>query len=59
MLARNDDLKARLEAAPEWDLIVCDEAHRMSASFFGQEVLGFIDEHVEQRIAAERHSPTH
>ena len=38
MLARNDDLKARLEAAPEWDLIVCDEAHRMSASFFGQEV---------------------
>ena len=38
MLARNDDLKAKLEAAPEWDLIVCDEAHRMSASFFGQEV---------------------
>ena len=38
MLARNDDLKSRLEAAPEWDLIVCDEAHRMSASFFGQEV---------------------
>ena len=38
MLARNDELKARLEAAPEWDLIVCDEAHRMSASFFGQEV---------------------
>ena len=38
MLARNDELKAKLEAAPEWDLIVCDEAHRMSASFFGQEV---------------------
>ena len=38
MLARSDDLKAKLEAAPEWDLIVCDEAHRMSASFFGQEV---------------------
>ena len=38
MLARNDDLKAKLEAAPQWDLIVCDEAHRMSASFFGQEV---------------------
>ena len=38
MLARDDDLKARLEAAPEWDLIVCDEAHRMSAGFFGQEV---------------------
>jgi len=38
MLARNDALKAKLKAAPEWDLIVCDEAHRMSASFFGQEV---------------------
>ncbi|MDE0333388.1 MAG: helicase-related protein [Defluviicoccus sp.] len=38
MLARNDVLQARLEAAPEWDLIVCDEAHRMSASFFGQEI---------------------
>ncbi len=38
VLARNDDLKAKLESAPEWDLIVCDEAHRMSASFFGQEV---------------------
>ena len=38
MLARNDELKAKLEAAPEWDLVVCDEAHRMSASFFGQEV---------------------
>ena len=38
MLARNDELKAKLQAAPEWDLIVCDEAHRMSASFFGREV---------------------
>ncbi|MCY3939522.1 MAG: helicase-related protein [Gammaproteobacteria bacterium] len=38
MLARNDELKAKLEAAPEWDLVVCDEAHRMSASFFGAEV---------------------
>ena len=38
MLARNDALKARLEAAPVWDLVVCDEAHRMSASYFGQEI---------------------
>ena len=37
-LARSDDLKAKLEAAPEWGLFVCDEARRMSASFFGQEV---------------------
>lgn len=37
-LSRNEDLQARLKAAKEWDLIVCDEAHRMSASFFGGEV---------------------
>jgi len=38
MLARNEELKAKFEAAPEWDLVVVDEAHRMSASFFGREV---------------------
>ena len=38
MLSRNDDLKALLGAAREWDLVVCDEAHRMAASFFGGEV---------------------
>jgi SNF2 family DNA or RNA helicase len=38
MAARSDELKAKLEAAPEWDLIVCDEAHRMAASYFGGEV---------------------
>ena len=38
MLARNDELKAKLRAAPEWDLVIGDEAHRMSASFSGQEV---------------------
>ncbi len=38
-LSRNEDLQAKL-AAPEcrWDLIVCDEAHKMSATFFGGEV---------------------
>lgn len=38
MLSRNDDLKNLLKTASEWDLVVCDEAHRMSASFFGGEV---------------------
>jgi superfamily II DNA or RNA helicase len=38
MLSRADDLQQRLKAAPMWDLIICDEAHRMSASFFGKEV---------------------
>jgi superfamily II DNA or RNA helicase len=33
MAARSDDLRAKLEAAPDWDLIVCDEAHRMAASY--------------------------
>jgi SNF2 family DNA or RNA helicase len=38
MAARSDELRAKLEAAPDWDLIVCDEAHRMAASYFGGEV---------------------
>jgi SNF2 family DNA or RNA helicase len=38
MLSRSAELQAKLEAAPEWDLVICDEAHRMSASFFGNEV---------------------
>jgi len=36
-VSRSDDLMAKLEST-EWDLIVCDEAHKMSASFFGTEV---------------------
>lgn len=36
-LSRNEDLQAKLEQT-DWDLIVCDEAHKMSASFFGGEV---------------------
>lgn len=37
-LSRNEDIQERLQAAPEWDLVVCDEAHRMSAHFFGGEI---------------------
>ncbi len=36
-LARDEDLQAKL-ANTEWDLIVCDEAHKMSASFFAGEI---------------------
>jgi superfamily II DNA or RNA helicase len=36
-LSRNDEIQAKLEQT-DWDLIVCDEAHKMSASFFGGEV---------------------
>ena len=38
MAARSEELKAKLGAAPDWDLVICDEAHRMSASYFGGEV---------------------
>lgn len=36
-LSRNDDLQAKL-AQTDWDLVICDEAHKMSASFFGGEI---------------------
>jgi SNF2 family DNA or RNA helicase len=38
MAARSDELKAKLQSAPDWDLVICDEAHRMSASYFSGEV---------------------
>ncbi len=36
-LSRNEDLTARL-AASDWDLVVVDEAHRMAAHYFGNDV---------------------
>jgi superfamily II DNA or RNA helicase len=36
-LSRSDDVQAKL-AHTEWDLVVVDEAHKMSAHFFGSEV---------------------
>ena len=36
-LARNDVLQEKLRAS-EWDLVVCDEAHKMSASLLGSEI---------------------
>ena len=38
-LSRNEDVQAKLEA-PDcgWDLVVCDEAHKMSATVFGNEI---------------------
>ena len=36
-LSRNDELQEKLQHT-DWDLIICDEAHKMSASFFGGEI---------------------
>lgn len=36
-MSRNEDILAKLETT-EWDLIVCDEAHKMAAHYFGNEV---------------------
>ena len=36
-LARNEDLKEKLKTT-EWDLIIVDEAHKLSASYFGNKV---------------------
>ena len=36
-LSRNEELQAKLDLT-DWDLIICDEAHKMSASYFGNEV---------------------
>jgi SNF2 family DNA or RNA helicase len=38
-LARNEDVQQKLQAPDcRWDLIVCDEAHKMSATIFGGEI---------------------
>jgi SNF2 family DNA or RNA helicase len=38
-LSRDEDVQAKL-AVPDcrWDLVVCDEAHKMAATFFGGEI---------------------
>ncbi|MEW6187382.1 MAG: helicase-related protein [Thermodesulfobacteriota bacterium] len=38
-LSRNEDLQEKLKVPDcRWDLVVCDEAHKLSASFFGGEI---------------------
>jgi len=38
-LSRNEDVQAKLSAPDaRWDLVVCDEAHKMSATVFGGEI---------------------
>ena len=35
-LSRNEDVQEKLKAT-DWDLVICDEAHKMSATIFGGE----------------------
>ena len=38
-LSRNEDVQAKLQTPDcRWDLIICDEAHKMSATYFGGEI---------------------
>ena len=37
-LSRDEDLQLLAENAPDWDLVVFDEAHKLSATLFGDEV---------------------
>ena len=36
-ISRNEDIQGRL-AQTDWDLVVCDEAHKMSATYFGNKL---------------------
>src|SRR5262245_2214399 len=38
-LARNEEVQQKLQAPDcRWDLVICDEAHKLSATFFGGEI---------------------
>jgi hypothetical protein len=38
-LSRNEDVQQKLQTPDcHWDLVVCDEAHKLSATFFGGEI---------------------
>ena len=38
-LSRDEDVQFKLKAPDAgWDLVVCDEAHKMSATYFGGEI---------------------
>ncbi|MEI8334430.1 MAG: helicase-related protein, partial [Chloroflexota bacterium] len=51
-LSRDEDLQLLLDNAPDWDLIVFDEAHKLSAQLFGDEV-----KKTKRRLLAERVRP--
>lgn len=48
-LARNEDLQAKLEQT-DWDLVIIDEAHKMSASYYGNEARYTKRYHLGERL---------
>jgi superfamily II DNA or RNA helicase len=51
-LSRNEELQAKLDAPGlDWDLIVCDEAHKMSASYYGNEAKYTKRYHLGQKLS--------
>ena len=49
-LSRNEDIQAKL-ATVDWDLVVVDEAHKMSATYFGSEIKFTKRFHLGRRIS--------
>lgn len=49
-LSRNEEVQAKLTQT-DWDLVVCDEAHKMSATFFGGEIRYTKRYHLGQLLA--------
>ena len=58
VIARNDELQEKLLSSKEWDLIICDEAHRMSATYFGGDVKYTKRYQVGQRSRADMPTPS-
>ena len=51
VLARNEDLQEKLTNSKTWDIIIADEAHRMSASVFSKEIKKTKRYQLGQRLA--------
>ncbi len=52
MAARSEDFRSLIEASPDFDLAICDEAHRMSATYTGGEVKYTKRFHLGKMLAA-------
>ncbi len=50
-LSRNENVQEKLKET-DWDIIICDEAHKMSASFFGGEVKYTKRHHLGQLLSS-------